>query len=77
MINNVVFPHSVEVRPSFIVVRLKDESEGATTRIIVKFDLVKNFSLDAYGDPTIPNPDSCSRKLQHDYHRKHYYRHQR
>ena len=55
MINNVVFPHSVEVRPSFVIARLKDESEGATTRIIVKFDLVKNFSLDSYGNPTVPN----------------------
>lgn len=55
MINNVVFPHSVEVRPSFVVGKLKDETGGATTRIIAKFDLVKNFSLDAYGNPTIPN----------------------
>ena len=55
MINNVVFPHSVEVRPSFVIARLKDESEGATTRIIVKFDLVKNFSLDSYGNPTVPH----------------------
>ena len=55
MINNVVFPHSVEVRPSFVVARLKDESEGATTRIVAQFDLVKNFSLDAYGNPTIAN----------------------
>ncbi len=58
MINNVVFPHSVEVRPSFVITRLKDEPDGATTTatsIIAKFDLVKNFSLDFYGDPTIPN----------------------
>ncbi len=55
MINNVVFPHSVEVRPSFVVGKLKDETEGATARIIVKFDLVKSFSLDDYGNPTIPN----------------------
>ena len=58
MINNVVFPHSVEVRPSFVIARLKDEPDGATTtatRIIAKFDLVKNFSLDVYGNPTVPN----------------------
>lgn len=58
MINNVVFPHSVEVRPSFVIARLKDEPDGATTTatsIIAKFDLVKNFSLDAYGNPTVPN----------------------
>ena len=58
MINNVVFPHSVEVRPSFVIARLKDEPDGATTTatsIIAKFDLVKNFSLDAYGNPTVPH----------------------
>lgn len=58
MINNVVFPHSVEVRPSFVIARLKDEPDGATTtatRIIAKFVLVKNFSLDAYGNPTVPH----------------------
>lgn len=55
MINNVVFPHSVEVRPSFVVGRLKDETGGATTRIFAHFELVKNYSLDAYGNPTIAN----------------------
>ena len=58
MINNVVFPNSVEVRPSFVIARLKDEPDGATTTatsIIAKFDLVKNFSLDAYGNPTVPH----------------------
>lgn len=55
MINNVVFPHSVEVRPSFVVGKLKDETGGATTRVFAHFELVKNYSLDAYGNPTIAN----------------------
>lgn len=54
MINNIVFPPSVEVRPTFHVVRMKDEVNGNPTRVIVRFTLVKNYLLDSYGNPTVP-----------------------
>ena len=69
MNSNIHFPYAAEIRPSFVVGRLKDVTNGAITRVIVKFDIVRNFSLDHLGNPTIPNfeepvyMDTCTKQM--------------